>query len=196
MIKMLATAVAIVALCSVVSLAGVDATSHNLSTTNDNAEICLPCHIPHHSDDTLHPLWNHAYQDGSAFTVWDGATLGSESLTCLGCHDGQTTRDDYYGGHNAAGALTGRAAIGTVLTDDHPVGVEYPTSTRFAAEGTIWGSHPGIEVAPGKSIPLFENGGVHTVECASCHSPHTENDDFLRFSNNGSALCYGCHTAQ
>lgn len=36
--------------------------------------------------------------------------------------------------------------------------------------------------------------GVYpSVECASCHDPHTANPTFLRVSNNGSAVCLTCH---
>ncbi len=39
-------------------------------------------------------------------------------------------------------------------------------------------------------------GGVDepTVECASCHNPHTsDNPTFLRIANTGSAVCLACH---
>ncbi len=32
-----------------------------------------------------------------------------------------------------------------------------------------------------------------SVECASCHDPHTANTTFLRIQNTGSAVCLACH---
>ena len=188
------TAVFVLALSSVVA-AGTADTSHNLSATNDNSEVCLPCHIPHDSDETIGFLWNHAYPEDSAFDVYEGADLGMETLSCMGCHDGQTTRDDYFGGHNGGGVLTGRAALGTVLTNDHPVGIEYPADSRYAAKGTTSTGVTGINAGPGKDLPLFSNEGVDQIECSTCHSAHSTEEHFLRFSNNGSALCLACHTS-
>ncbi len=37
------------------------------------------------------------------------------------------------------------------------------------------------------------NGVGPSVECASCHDPHTANQTFLRIQNTGSAVCLACH---
>lgn len=56
---------------------------------------------------------------------------------------------------------------------------------------------PGFGVRTKQDIMLFtNNAGVSgpSVECASCHDPHTPNNGtFLRVSNNGSGLCLSCH---
>ncbi|MBI2307352.1 MAG: hypothetical protein HYU78_08620 [Rhodocyclales bacterium] len=40
----------------------------------------------------------------------------------------------------------------------------------------------------------FAAGSGPSVECASCHDPHTEaNPTFLRVSNTGSGVCLSCH---
>ena len=36
-------------------------------------------------------------------------------------------------------------------------------------------------------------GTYPSVECASCHDPHSSNTTFLRISNTGSAVCLACH---
>lgn len=190
--------------------AGVTGTDHQFAGAGSDAawnttgELCKPCHIPHTADMTLGTLWNHAYQPSSAFTLHPEASeLGPQSLMCLGCHDGQTAMDAFahdVGGPrvgNPANVMTGDAVVGTDLTDDHPVGVEYPTSTRFAPIGTIWGSHVGIAGTYG-NLPLFDDLGQDQVECATCHTPHSNNNgDFLRIKNNDpaepSALCVNCH---
>ncbi|KKL58728.1 hypothetical protein LCGC14_2222470, partial [marine sediment metagenome] len=111
-------------------------------------------------------------------------------LMCLGCHDGQTALDSF-GGVTGSTVMTGSEVIGTDLTDDHPVGVDYGTSTRLAPVGSIWGSHPGIPVGFG-GLPLY--GTDNKIECTTCHTPHSNtNGDFLRISNDGSAMCIACH---
>lgn len=103
--------------------------------------------------------------------------------------------------------------IGTDLTNDHPVGVQYPTS--FGADVDF--KMPTGELA-GKmqffdnnqngrpdtnEVRMYGGGAGYEVECASCHDPHgvpsagpgsTFNPSFLRVSNTGSALCLACHT--
>jgi len=172
---------------------------HDMRLTNSNRELCLPCHTPHGGDETVGYLWNHAYQPASAFTTWENATLGDESLMCMGCHDGQTVRDNYGGGKNSAGyVLVGPPAIGTDLTDDHPVGVEYPNSSRYAEKTTGEDGDPVVDIGDGKHLPLYRNAttGRDQVECATCHAVHNHTKDYLlRYENTGSALCLGCHAA-
>lgn len=56
---------------------------------------------------------------------------------------------------------------------------------------------PGFGIRSKQDIMLFtNNAGVNgpSVECASCHDPHTPNNGtFLRVSNQGSGLCLSCH---
>ncbi len=57
---------------------------------------------------------------------------------------------------------------------------------------------PGAGIRTKQDIMLFTNNtafsGQPTVECASCHDPHTPNNGvFLRVSNQGSGLCLSCH---
>ncbi|MES1982759.1 MAG: cytochrome c3 family protein [Pseudomonadota bacterium] len=54
----------------------------------------------------------------------------------------------------------------------------------------------GFGVRTKQDLMLFTNQGVTgpSVECATCHDPHTPNNGtFLRVSNNGSGLCLSCH---
>jgi len=65
-------------------------------------------------------------------------------------------------------------------------------STSTAEVQTI----AGFGVRTKQDLMLFENPGVTgpSVECATCHDPHTPNNGtFLRVSNNGSGLCLSCH---
>ena len=186
-----------VCMAAAIAWAGVGGTDHDFTTEawNASGEKCLPCHIPHHADTSIElPLWNHAYPDGAAFTVWPGATLGPESLACLGCHDGQTALDSF-SGQIGSTVMTGHNVVGSDLTDDHPVGVEYGTSTRRAPVGTIWGGQPAVVVGFG-GLPLF--GPDNAVECSTCHTPHDNvpgREPFLRVSSDESLICVSCHTA-
>ena len=192
--------------------AGVTGTPHDFSaaTWQTEKELCLPCHVPHGSLDLEGFLWSHAIPADSSFTKWAGATLAEESLSCLGCHDGQTSLDAYAGNAGTPGlVMTGDANLTTDLRDDHPVGVDYPlTSTRYNTTiSTVFGG-PGILVTFGTApstlrvqLPLAGDFTAPTVECTTCHTPHDNSRGaFLRVKNNDpiqpSALCVACHTAQ
>ena len=121
--------------------------------------------------------WNHSYPPDSAFTTREDATLGYESLTCLGCHDGQTALDSF-GGASGSTVMTGRAVVGRDLSNDHPAGVAYPTGDSRYKSAAI----------AGRDVRLF-NG---KVECASCHDAHNDSyGNFLRIDTR--RLCQICH---
>jgi predicted CXXCH cytochrome family protein len=192
--------------------AGVLGTSHDFSDDDWNRvggvrryELCLPCHTPHDALDLEGAIWNHASADPGSFTTWDGATLGEGSLKCLGCHDGQTALDAFSGqAGDVANVMTGDKVIGADLRDDHPVGVDYPTSgTRFSAVTTVFGG-PGVKRTFGTttvSLPLDGDFAAPTVECTSCHTPHSNDKaPFLRAITSDatypSMLCVTCHLSQ
>lgn len=101
---------------------------------------------------------------------------------------------------------------GTDLTNDHPVGVQYPTSFDAnvdfnAPTGEINGKVQFFDTnsngrADKNEIRMYSGTNGYQVECASCHDPHgvpssgpdsTFNPSFLRVSNTSSALCQACH---
>ena len=192
---LLVTGVAVLALTSGGVFATVGGTDHDFSgEVWSGGEICLPCHTPHHAQSDIGPLWNHTVGEVADYTMYEeGTVLANESLMCLGCHDGQCAVDSFGANPTSTEFIDGSELIGTDLTDDHPVGVAYPAaaSTRFAAIGTIWGSHAGIPVGF-SGMPLY--GAENTIECTTCHTPHSNtNEGFLRVSNAASALCIACH---
>jgi len=150
------------------------------------------------------------------------AAVGSISMACLSCHDGTQAMDNVINapgsggvladgggvdGRNytwsgstvsAAGRMNGGAAlIGTDLSNDHPIGIQYCGGGLAGAGTTVSGTckdgdfvQPQTQTintnqvfwvdtgGPGKQrtdMPLYQRaaGGLGPmVECASCHDPH------------------------
>ncbi len=220
---------------------GIDGSDHDLATgVADNNEICVYCHTPHGANLTVEaPLWNKP-ANTTTYTTYDSTTVdgdvlavGSVSLACLTCHDGTQAMDTVInapgsGGFVPLGAPIGTlgtmtpgiANLGTDLTNDHPIGIQYGgfdpgtgqidpdfvNSTNGLQVATInlqqrWWVD--TEAAPNnireKSDMILytrDNGGSDQpfVECASCHDPHNNaTGTFLRVSNDNSDVCLACH---
>jgi predicted CXXCH cytochrome family protein len=82
-------------------------------------------------------------------------------------------------GNGNNGDACGRGFVTSIGADD---------ATQFV---------PGFGIRTKQDLLLFTNNpGVTgpSVECATCHDPHTPNNGtFLRVSNSGSGLCLSCH---
>ena len=152
------------------------------------------------------------YQSDTLDTV-PGQPHGTLSGVCLGCHDGtlgtavvngitgsdkhdlvnapgpggvpdltsypncQRCHGEFYGGPPADWQ-------GTDLSNDHPIGMTYPTPAQ----------DPKFHLPPDASgwtdVKLYAG----RIECPTCHSVHDPTIvPFLRRSNDGSALCLTCH---
>ena len=145
----------------------------------------------------------------------------NQSLACLACHDGVSAMNSVI---NAPGAGYGQAdgligydnekvmpnsiftvgfvgtafnpSTGTLtynngLANDHPVSIPY-----IAGKGSLKPiDTPLVNWVGAKKIAdLLRGPNKDQVECASCHDPHTmQNDMYRRTSNNNSQLCFGCH---
>lgn len=178
-------------------------TPHNLnnwpgleiSTEYGVNQICLPCHVPHNAyydaGTITEALWNHEETD----VTFEMYTTGSgqqgnqpegPSKMCLSCHDGVTAIDSY-GGLTGTVTLAGEpSAIGEDgdLTDDHPIGIIYPT-----------GDPEYNDPAGFQGVRLITVGGeANRVECTSCHDPHSAAlPVFLRRELDESLICLECH---
>jgi predicted CXXCH cytochrome family protein len=147
----------------------------------------------------------------------DNATVNAPSMACLSCHDGVSAvnsvvnapgsglatadADGFIGtGSQALGtiAASNASVIGTDLSNDHPVSIEYNAGVAGLRAKTYnissWVGATTIQDV------LRTTGGIDYVECGSCHDPHNGADTkssssvaFLRVLNTGSALCLGCH---
>lgn len=199
----------------------ISGTPHNLSSSgtgtvkSNTSEICVFCHTPHSQTATT-LLWNRNNSTAS-YTVYSSSWMnqtagqpGADSKLCLSCHDGTVGFNSLINGPGDVSSvtmtgsthMTGADSIGTDLTNDHPVGIVYQTALTADASGfhTIsttggtFGSN--VYVANGgNKVPLSgSSSATASVECTSCHNPHNNvNGDFLRVSNNSSALCLTCH---
>jgi predicted CXXCH cytochrome family protein len=175
-------------------------TKHDLSTSGPNStlkggtDICVYCHTPHGASSTSVALWNRAALT-TVFTLYSSETLqavpgqpGGVSSACLSCHDG-TLGVDAYGKNTGTSTkkITGDAALGTDLTNDHPISFTYDAALAISDPGLVSPTSDKLVVA---GVPLFAS----KLECASCHNVHDNtNSPFLRVSNVGSALCLKCH---
>lgn len=198
---------------------------HDLTTKfNGTTQVCVFCHTPHNAVGSASgPLWNHTGSPAAtSYTVYASATMsqtmpgtpatmGSQTLACLGCHDGTVSTGAVAnvngtatftgvglnpaltvkaGATNvsATGVLTGVNLVGTDLSNDHPVSINYVTT------GTGYKALP-VSGIFANGVKVFSS----KVECASCHDVHVPGTaaagtaPFLRTSNAASALCTTCH---
>ena len=183
-----------------------------------NSQTCIFCHTPH-GGQTKAPLWNRTLSSAT-YTLYSSDTLDSSptqpvraaTTTCLSCHDGSVALDALLNvagstSFSGTGILTvtgglagnytskkltgGPAALGTDFSNDHPIAIIYSTS----GTGLVAGNFATANKPKVGTLPLYGAGSADaTVECGSCHDPHNNaNTNFLRMSNNGSALCITCH---
>jgi len=189
-------------------------------TWNTTGEICVVCHTPHASDETvaLAPLWNHEvtastftmYDSGTSSPSFDGTTeavTNGVSVLCLSCHDGSVAIDSFGGatGGDLIGATGASRNIGesvaTVgnLKNDHPISFVY---TESATDSGMFDSTTAVTIGSGTRTNTgtiaseMLSGGK--VQCTSCHDVHNnyvnaENHKLLKISMTASALCLTCH---
>jgi len=159
------------------------------SLTSSSASLaCLSCH------DGTQAMDNMINQPGSSGYNSSGS-VPSNSIGIIG---------------SAVGLANPIANLGTDLSNDHPVGIPYcgggqttPGSRSGCRDQDFFGADnngSGNGYMVGSSSIQKENMRLYgtslasaTVECASCHDPHTANKTFLRISNSGSAVCLTCH---
>ena len=190
-------ALAVVILAGLPSFAAIVGSAHDFTSASwSGNEICAPCHVPHNASSEA-ALWARSLPDSSNFTLWgSGDILGKRSLTCLSCHDG-TVAIGIHG--EKMGDIAPFADLGEDLTNDHPVGVDYPIAGRSSFNPAVESSRGTSAKVQGATPTLNvykSEDGEFRVECSSCHNVHGSGipgADMLRMSNYGSALCLECH---
>jgi len=188
------------------SFAAIANTAHDLSSGSsasikgNSSEICVYCHTPHGAGAAgFAPLWNRTTINATAVYGNGAGTINAtlptlaeinatDAVLCLSCHDGTslgstlTNPPNGTGQPTITGTMSTNANIGTDLSNDHPVGFVYSTSS---ADTEI--------VANAGGLPLYGTSS-DTMWCSSCHDVHDNtNAPFLLSTNVGSALCLKCH---
>lgn len=88
-------------------------------------------------------------------------------------------------GHDGSGAY-----LGTDLSDDHPIAMNYPTAAQDPAFNPPPDPQTGWGGGSAHDVKLYAG----RLECPTCHNVHDPAyAPFLRKSNLGSALCLTCH---
>lgn len=190
---------------------GLPGTSHDFSslTTPLGEPGCIVCHDG--------PEWRHRPSTHTTdYTVYDNPDStevtpgrpGTSSLKCLDCHDGTVDYDSFW--YNGA-YTTGTAPLpitnpetdfGINLRHHHPVGMAY--------DGALPQFNPatGGTGANARGFPpeyLMGPGG--TVECTTCHNPHSHYQEDNPTNEPGAhsdvhtwgsfvkveSLCFSCH---
>jgi len=203
-----AVALAFVLLSAGAAFAGIAGSKHDMRTwLTDEAvgegydEVCVYCHTPH-SASSAAQLWNRTGVAIGSYMVYTSSTMnatpgqpGAGSQLCLSCHDGTIAVNNLVNPPNNAPsgaptdyfiANTNAAYMGTDLTNDHPIGLDYGQSASGDA-----GLIPIGTVTTAGTVRLISGT---QVECASCHDAHNATAvPFLRTSNVESLLCTACH---
>ncbi|MES9971004.1 MAG: cytochrome c3 family protein [Candidatus Thiodiazotropha sp.] len=186
------------------AFAGVAFTKHNLAVSGTGAiraiserEICIFCHIPHGRSPGV-SRWNRDTRGGyyipytsSTAISFAGQPNGS-SVLCLSCHDGTIALGDVLNRDTQIAMLggvttmpVGPSVLGTDLSDDHPISIEY--SSHIAIQ-------QGDLVDPSTLTGNVKLDHMGRMQCTSCHDPHNNlNGNFLTEDNRGGVLCTTCH---
>lgn len=156
----------------------------HLTVAASGEGFCVICHGD--MDEQLHKVSVGSAHIGETSTKkyvgWEPneEELDELSLRCLACHDAVTAKDSLVENLSLRRELFHNS---NTIGVSHPIGVSY-----FEARRKYRGAYRPIEKLP-KEIKLFDGN----VGCASCHNPYSKRHDELVMSNDGSALCLGCH---
>ncbi len=160
-------------------------------------EICIFCHTPHNAAPQT-PLWNRE-NPRTHYRIYNSSTTDARidqpsgpSKMCLSCHDGSMALGNVLSRPvtqpivmTARTIPPGNADLTNDLSDDHPIGFHYD---RALSNMDRQLRAPEV-VSP--NLPLGEHGEMH---CTTCHDPHNnELGDFLRVTDQMSAICVSCH---
>jgi hypothetical protein len=172
----------------------------NMPNTNSNGV----------GNDNYNPNPDTAFLDS-----WVNASgSGPVTHTTLGDSTGVNQTEGCMACHSPGGIFAGATnfavmVIGEDLTNDHPIGITYPTApgvdfvpTNATSNNLAFFDDDADGRADTNEIRLYDSGDGPEVECASCHDPHgvpqsgagTQHfPTFLRVSNAQSGVCLTCH---
>lgn len=170
---------------------------------------CLSCHDGTQAmDNIINAPGSGGYdatgggQNGLAYT-WTGSTVDNltgrlnSGVALLGT---DLQNDHPIGIQYCGGGITGTATSGCTDADFKGGGTNTGLATQSINGTQVWWVETGTPDAVRRKTDMilytraFVAGTGPSVECASCHDPHTSvNPTFLRTSNAGSAVCLACH---
>jgi len=181
-----------------------------------NSLACLSCHDGQTAVDSIVNMpgsggYSEAQktsQDNAFLNTWTN-TRGPDASAHFGLKEGAQCLACHAPGAELGASATSFAtfAIGTDLSNDHPVGVKLPEGADWNVPGgtkdeiKYFDANGDNRLSKG-DIRFYDTGEGPEVECASCHDPHgvpsggsgsTFNATFLRVQNTGSAVCLTCH---
>lgn len=206
--------------------------SKTLNAKEDSSAICVFCHTPNQSGSPPNnpPLWQHSIGTLSPYVIYDDigrlglgkTSVGSQSMACLSCHDGNQALGiskfdhpfgvPYRGVYKSLGSESTSSA-GKSTADDDPENPSIRAKSmvssdefRDVSQGTVedrsvwWVSTSGNGGRRMRNdLPLYGRHDKQSgkdlpfIECSSCHDPHVTSDSFLRLPSTGSKLCLTCH---
>ncbi|MEN8169356.1 MAG: cytochrome c3 family protein [Pseudomonadota bacterium] len=142
------------------------------SRPNDISLLCLSCHDGTMAvDRVVHTP--RAWKSGDDMSLHMKLSATDDLNSCGKCHDGSVAHD-----------IT-QKAIGTNLSDDHPISIRYAGLGMDIAGFKTPDSPRGFD----NGVRLFEGN----IECATCHDIHKPEARML-LRTDGEKLCTTCHT--
>ena len=203
-----AVALVMLFICTLPAGAAITGSIHDFSAEGwSGGQICYVCHTPHMGAVNVDaPLWNHTIST-AVYTTYSSSTMdvpvgqptmGSYSRMCLSCHDGSIAIDSF-GGTGGARMIQDYANLGTDLSDDHPIGIQWVHQTQSNDSTPCVSCHDLFSiglVVPGNELKFFGFLGNRTVECFSCHDVHNStvmDVKLLRKPLANSEICMHCH---
>jgi hypothetical protein len=164
----------------IITHAGIEDSAHDFKANYWSAgEICLPCHTPHQASGSSGPLWNRNASTNTTFTMYDSGSLdadmtgkqpGTESLACLGCHDGTVAIDSFGGSLSTNStyiAASHKVGGNGSLANEHPIGFTYDSSLATDDGGLIDPAGAGSNTV----AKLLFSGRMECASdlCLTCH---------------------------
>ena len=192
-----------VAIDSIINMPGSGGYNEAQKTTSSGAFLNTWNNPSGHTD-TVNHLGLNSRTNSSGTIIGDGG--GSQG--CILCHSDPDSLSSPFPGTAPDFTVFN---LGTDLSNDHPVGIKYPTTgpgvdfkpTNSTHNNIAYFDNNGNSKLDSEDLRLYNTGQGFAVECASCHDPHgvpsngpntVFNATFMRTSNSGSALCLTCHT--
>lgn len=164
---------------------------------------CLSCHDGTQAMNAVINAPGSGLAGNAAWTAgtWTGAAAGATPVGSIGSVVGNLTTDlsnDHPIGIAYCGwsGITGSGTAATLSCSDGDF--KAPKAATISGQQVFWVDDGTNNTTRNKTdLTLYNRtfaaGTGPSVECATCHDPHSTNTTFLRIANAGSAVCLACH---